>query len=73
MRQARLALHAEGLLQSVEDAINEMQEPSKTAARIEWDYAGHVERQSQFVAMIGSAIGLDDAKMDALFMSASAL
>lgn len=73
MRQARLALHAEGLLQSVEDAISAMPEPSQTAARIEWDHAGHVERSSQFVAMLGAAIGLDDAQMDELFMAASIL
>lgn len=73
MRQARLALHAEGLLQSVEDTISAMPEPSQTAARIEWDHAGHVERSSQFVAMLGAAIGLDDAQMDELFMAASIL
>lgn len=73
MRQARLALLAAGLLQSVEDAIAAMPEPGQTAARIEWGYASTVERSSQFVAMLGSAIGLDDAQMDELFLSASLL
>lgn len=73
MRQARLALHASGLLQSVEDSIDAMPEPSRTTARIEWDYASRVERSSQFVAMLGTAIGLDDAQMDELFMAASIL
>lgn len=73
MRQARLALHAGGILQSVEDAVNAMPEPDRTAARIEWDYASRVERSSQFVVMLGAAIGLDDAQMDELFMAASIL
>lgn len=73
MRQARLALHSAGLLQSVEDAIGALAEPDQTAARIEWGYASTVERSSQFVAMLGSAIGLDDAQMDELFLSASLL
>lgn len=73
MRQARLALHTAGLLQPVEDAIALMPEPDQTAARIEWDYASRVERSSQFVAMLGTAIGLDDAQMDELFMAASIL
>lgn len=73
MRQARLALHADELLQSVEDAINAMPEPGQTAARIEWDHASQVERSSQFVAVLGAAIGLDDAMMDELFIAASKL
>jgi hypothetical protein len=66
-------LNAAGLLQVVEDAIDAMPEPGKTAARIEWGYAGTVERSSQFVVMLGAAIGLDDAQLDALFVSAAAL
>lgn len=73
MRQARLALHAAGLLQSIEASIDAMPEPSRTTARIEWDYASRVERSSQFVDMLGTAIGLDDAQMDDLFMAASIL
>lgn len=73
MRQARLALHAAGLLQDAENAINELPEPEQTGARIEWGYASNVERSSQFVAMLGAAIGLDDAQMDELFLSASSL
>lgn len=73
MRQARLALHTAGLLQAVEDAIAAMPAHGQTAARIEWDYASTVERSSQFVAMLGAAIGLDDAQLDALFVSAAAL
>ena len=70
MRQARLALHAAGLLQSVEAAIDAMPEPPQTAARIEWDYASEVHRASEFVGMLGGAIGLDEQALDDLFLKA---
>lgn len=73
MRQARLALLAADLLPAVESAIDALTEPGRSAARIEWDYAGRVERSSQLVAMIGAAVGLDDAQLDELFMTASTL
>lgn len=73
MRQARLALHAAGLLQSVEAAINAMPEPPQTAARIEWDYASEVHRASEFVGMLGTAIGLDEQGLDDLFLAAAAI
>ena len=71
MRQARLALHAAGLLQSVETAINAMPEPPQTAARIEWDYASEVHRASEFVTTLGTAIGLDEQGLDELFFAAA--
>lgn len=73
MRQARLALHAHGKLAAVQDAINQLPEPPKTEAQIEWDYASVVERASPFVAMLTPAIGMTDAEMDELFREASNL
>lgn len=73
MRQARLALHAAGLLAQVDAAIDSMPEPPRTEARIEWDYSSTVERNKPFVAMIGQALGLDDQQMDDLFITAAAL
>lgn len=71
MRQARLALHAAGLLQSVEAAIDALPEPPKTTARIEWDYASEVHRASSFVALLGAALDLDDQGLDDLFFAAA--
>ena len=73
MRQARLALHASGLLASVEAAINAMEEPQKTTARIEWDYASEVHRASKFVTLLGAALGLDEQSLDDLFLKAREL
>lgn len=73
MRQARLALHAAGKLVAVNAAINALPDPPKTAALIEWEYSNAVRRDSRFVALLGSALGLDAAGLDALFVAASKL
>ena len=73
MRQARLALHAAGKLTAVNTAIAALPDPPKTAALIEWEYSSTVRRESQFVAMLGPALGLDSAALDALFVAASKL
>lgn len=73
MRQARLALLAAGKLAAVNAAINALPDPPKTAAIIEWEYSNAVRRDSQFVALLGPALGLDAAGLDALFIAASKL
>jgi len=73
MRQARLALHATGKLAAVNAAINALSDPPKTAALIEWEYSNAVRRDSQFVALLGPALGLDAAGLDALFIAAAKL
>lgn len=73
MRQARLALLAEGRLATVNDAIAALPSPQKETAQIEWDYATTVARHSQIVSLLGPALGLDDDALDALFVHAAAL
>lgn len=73
MRQARLALHAAGLLASVEAAIEALPEPNRVVARIEWDYASEVHRASEFVTLLGAALELDKQSLDDLFLKAREL
>lgn len=73
MRQARLALHAAGKLPAVNAAIAALPDPPKTAALIEWEYSRTVRRDSRLVAMLGPALGLDSAALDAIFVAASKL
>jgi hypothetical protein len=67
MRQARLALLAADLLDDVEVMMSE----ADRAVRIEWEYATVVDRNSPLVAAIGSALGLTDEQIDALFADAA--
>lgn len=73
MRQARLALHAAGLLAGVTAAINGMEEPAKTAAQIEWEYSGIVERNAGLVPAMATALGMTERQIDDLFVAAAVL
>jgi len=72
MRQARLALLEAGLLASVEAAIASMTGTEGEAARIEWEYATELRRDHPLVVSLVPALGLTDAQLDALFLSAAA-
>lgn len=73
MRQARLALLQAGLLAQVDPAIDSLPSPEKETARIEWDYSSSVVRSRPLVVMLGQALGLDDAALDQLFITAAGL
>lgn len=73
MRQARLALLGAGLLASVDVAIDAMDEPTRTAARIEWEYSNELQRSNPLLLALGPALGLTVEQIDALFIAASAL
>jgi hypothetical protein len=70
-RQARLALFQEGLLANVESSIESLEEPQKTQAKIEWEYATEINRFSPFVEMLGTAMGLTKEQLNDLFVKAS--
>lgn len=72
-RQARLALLAQGQLAAVEAAIDELPEPDRTAARVTWDYATIIERDSPLVSMLGAAAGLTEGDIDDLFRLAQSM
>ena len=69
MRQARLALLQNGLLDDVNTAIA----AGTKADQIEWEYAAEVNRLSPLVANMKTALNLTDADLDGLFTLASTL
>ena len=73
MRQARLALHAAGLLTSVDAAIAAMPEPDKTAAQITWEFAQTVDRGFGMVPQLAAALGMTETQIDELFIAAAKL
>ncbi|MFT0547509.1 hypothetical protein ACMHYO_14400 [Allopusillimonas ginsengisoli] len=73
MRQCRLMLHSEGLLVGVQAAIDALDEPAKTSAQIEWDYAQTVNRDNPVMQMLAAAMELDEGQLDQMFTSASQL
>ena len=73
MRQARLALLSANMLTAVNTAIANMPGAEGEAARIEWEYAQEVRRDSALVQSLIPALGMNDAALDALFTAAAAL
>lgn len=73
MRQARLALLSAGLLAAANAAIAAMPGVAGEAARIEWEYAQTVERDSPLVAGLTAALNLTQTQIDDLFALAATL
>lgn len=73
MRQARLALLGAGLLATVDGAVAAMPGTSGDAARIEWEFAATVDRNSPLVASLSAALNLSQAQLDGLFSAAAVL
>jgi hypothetical protein len=69
MRQARLALHQAGKLETVEQNIQLLDKP----AQIEWEFAETVERSSPLVTKLSELLNMSTAEVDQLFISASTL
>lgn len=66
LRQARLYLLSIGLLDDLENIINQ-----NRAYQIEWEYANQIERESPLVTILGQALKLDDVTIDNMFIEAS--
>ena len=70
MRQARLALLQEGLLATIESAI---QNGTDEAMKIEWEYATEVRRDWASLVTLTESLGMTSAELDSLFTIASTL
>lgn len=73
MRQVRLALLGAGLLAKVNTAVTNMVGAEGDAARIEWEYAHEVRRDSPTVAALSAAFGWTAAQLDDIFTEGAKL
>ncbi len=69
MRQARLQLLADGVLDDVSAAVAGM----GAAAQIEWEYASEIQRTNPLVPAMQTILGWDGARVDQYFIEASKL
>lgn len=67
--QARVALLQAGHLAAVESIMANPETPA--AARLAWEYATVVERQSPFIATLAPLLGLSESQVDDLFRAAA--
>jgi len=70
-RQIRLALLDVGLLDSVQNAFADLEEPLKTRAQIEWEYATEIDKNSPLIQKLYPKLGLTEEQLDDLFVAAA--
>jgi hypothetical protein len=58
---------------SIEQTLETLPEPSKTAANYIWNYGTTVERSSQTVLLLQSALQMTNEQVDDLFIQAEAI
>jgi len=73
MRQARLALHQQGLLTQVNNAVASMPGELGDKARIEWEFSNAVKRDRPLVQVVAASLGLTSQQIDDLFALAATL
>lgn len=73
-RQIRLALLGAGIsVQTIEDTINSLPEPNRTAAMITWEYSVEFQRSNPLIQSMAPMLGLTSEQIDQLFTIASTL
>lgn len=73
-RQAKQALLLNGLLGNVQPAIDAITDATQRGLiQIEWDDSQVFERNRPALIALGTALGLSDAQLDALFIEAAQL
>lgn len=72
-RQARLALLGAGVLAQVDAALASIPGIEGEAARIEWEYALEIRRDSPLIGALAPALGLTSEQVDDLFRAAEGL
>lgn len=73
MRQARLVLFKNGLLQTVNDFVNNLPGPQGDAARIEWEFSNVVERHRPLISALAPMLNMSDHDLDNLFVEGNKL
>jgi hypothetical protein len=69
----RFILNQMGLEQSVTDAINLLEEPQRKAATYIWNFGTAVDRDSNTVIFIKTALGFTEQEVDDIFIQANSI
>lgn len=69
----RTVLKLSGLESQIESAMDQLEEPTKTAALSIWNYGTSIDRNSQTIAFIQNVLGMTDVAVDQIFIQANTL
>lgn len=67
----RVILRIMGLETNIEEALDLLEEPQKTAAKYIWEYGTVIERNSPTILFIQSSLSLKDLEVDNIFIEAN--
>jgi hypothetical protein len=71
--RVRTILKLMNLEATIESALNQLDEPTQTAAKNVWNYGTTIERYSQTVLFIQSVTQMTDDQVDEIFQQAEAI
>jgi len=71
--RVRTILNLMNLISTIESALDQLEEPTKTAAKNVWNYGTTIERYSQTVLFIQSVTQMTDDQVDEIFQQAEAI
>ena len=71
--RVRTILNLMNLVPTIESALEQLEEPTKTAAKNVWNYGTTIERYSQTVLFIQSVTQMTDEQVDEIFQQAEAI
>ena len=69
----RVILGIMNLETAIENALELLQEPNRTAAKYIWEYGTAIDRNSPNVLFIQSSLGLTDLQVNDIFIQANAI
>lgn len=73
-RQLRLQWVMSGHdLSDIDNAIDQLPEPLKEIARINWEYAGTFDRSNELLLNVAGSLGITNEQLDDIFINASSL
>lgn len=73
-RQIRIALTLAGISESfIDSAIDALSEPSRSVAKITWEYSTEIFRNNPLILSLAPAMGLTSEQVDGLFIQAAKL
>ena len=67
-RQLRSQLILQGFnLETIEQALNQMPEPNRSLAKVDWEYATNVYRNNAMIMAVGQLLNLTNEQIDEIF------
>lgn len=67
-RQLRSQLIIQGFnLETIEQALNQMPEPNRSLAKVDWEYATNFYRNNPMIVAVGQLLNLTSEQIDEIF------